>query len=146
MGFVENLANFGEYTSSTIAPDYFAFKRAIWPQWISQLEKTAKEFLPLDLVRKGILTTTYWDTTPIALNLKYAYRGFPNDRKWAEGGAFLSNKLLAQNENRPVLPGCEFVRNKSGLQKMAYDQFMSLCFGLDFVPYVRARIDDMFIP
>ena len=84
-----------------------------WPKWISQLEICAKECLPLDQCMKGIISPTYSDTKPLALNLKHAYNGFPNCPDWAQGGALLVTKLLAQNRNRPVLPGCEFVRKKT---------------------------------
>ena len=67
-----------------------------WPKWISQLEACAKECLPIELSAGGIITPTYWDSEPLALNLKHAYNGFPNCPKLAGGGAFLINELLAQ--------------------------------------------------
>ena len=98
-----------------------------WPKWIRQLEACASECLPLELCGKGITTPAYWDSDPMALNLKNAYNGFPNCAKWAEGGALLINKLLAQNSNRPTLPGDEFVvKEKSGLQKLTYDELTLL--------------------
>ena len=75
-----------------------------WPKWISQLEACAKECLHCDLSAIGVITPTYWDSDPLALNLKHAYHGFPNCPKWAEGCAFLINKLLALDKNKPILP------------------------------------------
>ena len=43
------------------------------------------------------------------------------------------------------MPGCEFVKKTSGLQKLAYDQFMSSHFNLDFMSYLKARLRDMFV-
>ena len=93
-----------------------------WLIFTSQLEKGAKDCLPMHQCLKGVISPRYWDTDTIALNLQHAYNGFPDNPKWAEG---VLTKLLAQNRNRPILPGCEFVRKKSGLQKLVYDQFMS---------------------
>ena len=83
-----------------------------WPSWIAQLETCAKQFLPWPLLVKRNLTPNHWDSDPLALNLKHAYHGFSNDPKWAEGGAILSTKLLELNNNRPVIPGCEFIFRK----------------------------------
>ena len=69
-----------------------------WPIWISQLETCAKEFLSLHQWRKGAKSPTCWDTDPLALNLKYAYNGFPDNPKWAAGRASLHTKLLAQEQ------------------------------------------------
>ena len=83
-----------------------------WPKWIRQLEVCAKECLPCELSTIGVITPTYWDTDPLALNLKNAFNGFPDSPKWAEGGALLINKLLALNRNKPILPGDDFVKCK----------------------------------
>ena len=58
----------------------------------------------------------------------------------------MATKLLAMNRNRPVLPGCECVKNKTGLQKLAYDQLMNSHFNLDFTIYLEERLQDMFAP
>ena len=46
-----------------------------WPKCISQLEICAKEFLPVDQLAKRNLTPVYWDSDPLALNLKHTYNG-----------------------------------------------------------------------
>ena len=115
-----------------------------WPQWISQLEIYAKECLPVDQCLKGVISPTYWDTDPLAIHLKHAYNGFPNSTQWAEGGALLVTKLLAQHRNRPVLPGCESVKKKTGLQTIACDQLMSSDVNLDFTFYLKERLQDVF--
>ena len=69
-----------------------------WPKWISQLEICAKEFLPADQLVKRNLTPIYWDSDPLAFNLKHAYNGFSNNPQWAEGGAVLTTKLLKMNK------------------------------------------------
>ena len=55
----------------------------------------------------------------------------------------MATKLLAMNRNRPVLPGCEFIK-KTGLRKLAYD--LSSHVNLDFTIYLKERLQDMFAP
>ena len=89
-----------------------------WPEWIKQLTFAHNEFLAISLVRapgqqtlsQAKLCPDYWDTPPIALNLRDAYEGFPNSKTWSEGGAFVNNKLLSLNKNRPIEPGCSFIK------------------------------------
>ena len=90
-----------------------------WPKWILQLETCAKESLPVDQLVKRNLTPIYWDSDPLALNLKHAYNGFSNNPQWAEGGAVLTTKLLEMNKNKSDLLGCEFIRRTKGIQKLA---------------------------
>ena len=80
-----------------------------WPKSIRQLEECAKQCLSAELNAKGIITPIYWDTTPLALNLKLAYHGFPDCPKWAEGGALLTKNLPALNKDKPILPGDDCV-------------------------------------
>ena len=56
-----------------------------WPKWISQLEICAKECLLVDQCLKGAISPMYWDSDPLALDLKYAYNGFTNNPQWADG-------------------------------------------------------------
>ena len=79
-------------------------------------------------------------------NTDYAFNGFPDNPKWAEGGAMLINKLLTLNKNKPRLPGDDFVKCKSGLQKLAYAEFMSSHYNLDFIKHMTARINSLFQP
>ena len=114
-----------------------------WPKWISQLEICAKQFLPPTQLVKRNPTPSHWDSDPLALNLKHAYNGFSNDPQWAEGGAILSTKLLELNNNRPVLPGCEFLIRKKGIQKLAYSTLLASQFNLDFMSHLEERIQSM---
>ncbi len=102
--------------------------------------------MPIEFSAIGIITPTCWDSDPLALNLKHAYNGFPNCPKWAEGGAFLINKLLALSKNKPILPGDDFVKCKSGLQKLADEQLMSSHYNLDFIKHMTERIESLFHP
>ena len=115
-----------------------------WPKWISQLEICAKEFLPIDQLVKRNLTPIYWDSDPLALNLTHAYNGFSNNPQWAEGGAVLTTKLLEMNRNRPVLPGCEFIKRTRGIQKLAYSTLLESQFNLDFITHLKERLQSMF--
>ena len=45
-----------------------------------------------------------------------------------------------------MLPGSEFVKGKSGLQKLAYDQFMSSHYNLDFIAHLEERLDPLLTP
>ncbi len=68
-----------------------------WPEWVKQLQFAFNEFTALDNLRRpgqtilhqAKLCPDYWDSPPIALNLRDAYEGFPHSPKWAEGGAFV---------------------------------------------------------
>ena len=56
-----------------------------WPSWVKQLQFAHDEFLSLDHLRapgqkilsQAKLCPDYWDSPPIALNLRDAYEGFP---------------------------------------------------------------------
>ena len=50
------------------------------------------------------------------------------------------------SQNRPYVPGCDFVMKGKGLQKSVYEQHMQCRFGSDFPIHLRARISDMFSP
>ena len=90
-----------------------------WPDWTKQLTFAHNEFLALDHLRapgqqklsQAKLCPDYWDTRPIVLNFRDAYEGFPFSKNWSEGGAFVNNKLLVLIKNRPISPGCSFIKN-----------------------------------
>ena len=111
-----------------------------WPDWVRQMQIAYNEFTALDHLRRPGQTTLsqatlcpdYCDSLPIALNLKDAYDGFPNSKKWCEGGAIINTKLLSMNKNHPIVPGCDFSMKSKGLQKFVYEQYMQCRFGLDF--------------
>ena len=49
------------------------------------------------------------------------------------------------NNNRPVLPGCEFLIRKKGIQKLAYSTLLASQFNLDFISHLQERIQSMFV-
>ena len=116
-----------------------------WPDWVRQMQVSFNEFSAIKHLRRPGQTTlsqaslcpSYWDSLPIALNLKNAYNGFPNSKKWSEGGAIINTRLLSMNKNRPIVPGCDFIMQSKGLQKFVYEQHMQCKFGLDFPSICR---------
>ena len=78
-----------------------------WLDWVKQMQFAYNEFTALDHLRNPGQTTLsqaklcpdYWDSSPIALNLKDAYDGFPHSKKWREGGAIINTKLLSMHKN-----------------------------------------------
>ena len=86
---------------------------------------------------EGSLSQKYWDSDPLALNLKYAYNGFSNNPQWAEGGAVLATKVLETNRNKPVLPGCEFIKRTKGIHKLAYSTLLESQLNLDFITHLK---------
>ena len=112
------------------------------------------EFTALDRLRnpgqtklsQARLCPDYWDSSPVAFNLKDAYDGFPYSNKWKEGGASINTKLLSMNKNRPIVRGCDFIMKSKGLHKFVYEQYMQSRFGLYFPIHLQARISDMFCP
>ena len=125
-----------------------------WPDWIKQLTFAHNEFLALDRLRapgqqklsQARLCPDYWDSQPIVLNLRDAYEGFPFSKNWSEGGAFVNNKLLVLNKNRPISPGCDFIKNFKSLQKLIYNEYMQCKFNLDLASHMQCRLNDMFSP
>ena len=137
-----------KFTSISVSCAAATFRTALttvtsWPKWISQLEICAEEFLPVAQRVEGRVSPISWDSDPLALNLKYAYNGFSNNPQWAEGGAVLTTKLLNMNKNKPVLPGCEFVKCKKGIQKLAYSTLPESQFKLDFITHLKERLQSM---
>ncbi len=99
-----------------------------------------QRILPVDQLVKRNLTPIYSDSDPLALNLKHAYNGFSNNPQWAEGGAVLTTKLLEMNRNKPVLPGCEFIKRTKGIQKLAYSTLLESQFNLDSITHLKERL------
>ena len=72
-----------------------------WPDWVRQMQVSFNEFSAIKHLRRPGQTTlsqaslcpSYWDSLPIALNLKNAYDGFPSSKKWSEGGAIINTKI-----------------------------------------------------
>ena len=73
-----------------------------WPEWVKQMQFAFNEFIALNHLRNPGQTTfsqaklcpDYWDSSPIAFNLRDAYDGFPHSKRWKEGGAIINTKLL----------------------------------------------------
>ena len=78
-----------------------------WPDWVKQMQFAYNEFTALDRLRnpgqatlsQAKLCPDYWDSSPIAFNLRDAYDGFPHSKRWKEGGAIINTKLLSMNKN-----------------------------------------------
>ena len=125
-----------------------------WPDWVKQMQFAFNEFTALDHLRnpgqtklsQARLCPDYWDSSPVAFNLKDAYDGFPYSNKWKDGGPLITTKLFSMNRNRPIVPGCDFTVKSKGVQKFVYEQYMQSRFGLDFPSHLQARISDMFSP
>ena len=45
-----------------------------------------------------------------------------------------------------LIPGCDFLMETKGLQKLVYEQHMRCRFGLDFPSHIKARIKNLFSP
>ena len=71
-----------------------------WPSWISQLEVAAWEHLPLRPLVHLQLTTSSWDSLPIACNLRDASLGLPNDDRWFAGASLAVRTLQASDSTR----------------------------------------------
>ena len=56
-----------------------------WHLWLQQLKKVAGECLPFASARNGSLSPTFWDSSPLALNLDLAYSGFDPQSSWRKG-------------------------------------------------------------
>ena len=48
------------------------------------------------------------------------------------------------NKNRPVLPGCEFIKRTKGIQKLAYSTLLESQFNLDFITHLKERLQSIF--
>jgi len=105
-----------------------------WPQWISQLEEAADQFLPLRPMVKKTLTPSHWDSPPIALNLSEASKGMPNDRLWAD---FLPN-LVQQLKGSGPLNG--------PIQKHIYKKIMHAKFSDCLNHTIEVRLTKLFHP
>ena len=82
---------------------------------------------------------------PLALNLKHVFlmvsptiqSGLKVEQCWSTS---------FWHSNKPIVPGDDFVKCKSGLQKVAYAEFMSSHYNLDFIKHMTERIDSLFQP
>ena len=95
-----------------------------WQCWIPQLQVAAQEFLPLEPLLRDTLTTSAWDSPPIAVNLREASSGLPHHPRWNLDISGIVHQMHTSESRRfPV-------------QKHIYKEIMSQKF--------RNRIDDTF--
>jgi len=105
-----------------------------WSSWIQQLQIAAERWLPLEPFVKDTLTPSFWDSTPIACNLREAALGFPNDERWAEGASDLLRSLNGKDIS------------KTPLQKLMYNKLISHRFCNTLSDTVERRLTDLFQP
>lgn len=71
-----------------------------WPEWIRQLEVASAEHLPCAV--SPSLSPSFWDSPPIACNLREACLGFPSDPRWCEGTSNAIQKIHTASLHRDV--------------------------------------------
>ena len=86
-------------------------------------------------IYKYIYTYTYfWDSSPIACNLREASLGFPSDARWSQGAAELLQELRGKDtSNAP-------------LQKLMYTKLISHKFGNNLCDTFERRLNNLFLP
>ncbi len=57
-----------------------------WKSWKHQLIFAAQESLPFSRWGSGLFYPDFWDSSPLALNLDTAYKGFVDFPRWSAGG------------------------------------------------------------
>jgi hypothetical protein len=105
-----------------------------WPSWISQLEVAAWEHLPLRPLVHLQLTTSSWDSPPIACNLRDASLGLPNDDRWF-AGASLAVRILQVSDS-----------TRSSIQKVFYCKLIESRFSNTLHDTVERRLNTLFCP
>ena len=113
-----------------------------WPIWIVQLEEAAAKWLPLAPLIRDTLTPSFWDSPPIACNLREASCGFPNEGQWSQGATELIHNLFPQGLVFP--PPQE--QNRIALQKLVYDKFISHRFVNSLHGTIERRLTSLFLP
>jgi hypothetical protein len=105
-----------------------------WPEWITQLEIAAQAHLPLADLARLSLTPSFWDSPPIACNLREAARGFPSDRRWMEGAADAILKIQQSQSN------------KIKVQRVFYTMLIKHRFVDTLVDTLETRLTALFSP
>ena len=101
-----------------------------WKSWISQLHEAAQRFLPLEPLVRGLLTTSIWDSPPLAVNLREAALGLPNNPHWSVNiSALLHSGLLPKQ-----------------IQKCVYKDLVSSKFGNSLDETFCRRLTSLFHP
>ena len=121
-----------------------------WPEWIRQLQASAYEHLLAQAVAAGKLCPDFWDSPPIALNLKIAFEGFPRDPKLSEPGKEIIRYFMDKNRGRPPAPGSEVFMKEKSLQKYVHGILMNHIFPYDETTsiegLIESRLTKMFHP
>ena len=105
-----------------------------WPSGIQQLEAAAERWLPLEPFVKDTLTPAFWDSSPLACNLREASLGFPNDERWAKGASDLVRSLNGKEIS------------KAPLQKFMYNKLISHKFCNNLRDTIERMLTDLFQP
>ena len=113
-----------------------------WPIWIEQLQAAAERWLPLEPLVRDTLTPSFWDSPPIACNLREAARGFPNENQWNEGAAELIQDLFPRGLVFPPPQEQKCI----ALQKLAYDKLLSHRFANSLIDTIERRLTSLFLP
>ena len=105
-----------------------------WKFWITQLADAAQNFLPLELFVRDYLSTSAWDSPPIAVNLREAFNGLPNHPHWSLGNSDILSKLHCSE------------LGKQCVQKQIYKELISRKFGNKINNTSEKRLTTLFHP
>jgi hypothetical protein len=94
----------------------------------------AWEHLPLRPLVHLHLTTSCWDSPPIACNLRDASLGFPNDDRWYAGASLAVRTLQGSDSTR------------SSIQKVFYCKLIENRFSNTLHDTVERRLNTLFSP
>jgi len=105
-----------------------------WPDWIVQLEIAAQSHLPLNEYVKSNLSPAFWDSPPIACNLREAQLGFPRDSRWHAGATSAIQTFQASTSD------------KVQLQRVLYCKLIEHNFVYNLPDTVKRRLETLFQP
>ena len=89
----------------------------------------------------------YWDTDPlVALTLNMHTMVFPTALSGLKGEQCWPRSCSQWTGIDMFYLAVNLSKRKTGLQKLAYDQFMSSHFNLNFTIYLEERLEHMFAP
>ena len=105
-----------------------------WRAWIHQLSEAAVRFLPLEPLVRDALTTSCWDSPPLAVNLREAFSGLPNNPNWC-----ISNSELLCKLHRSDI-------GKMPVQKLLYKELVARRFADSFDDTFQRRLTNLYQP
>ena len=76
----------------------------------------------------GVFYPNYWDSPPVAQNLKQAFEGFTSQRKFASAGSKIREKIRIDHGGIMPIPGSDFFTQTRSLQKMVKGIIMTEMF------------------